>query len=198
MADKITVTRAIKLAKTLQQEIDGYSPNLVSVVAGKGSPGGFADTDSFIKSAKEEFQSINDKIDRMNRIKAALLISNATTVVDVNGKGYTIAQIIQMKQANPQKKLLNSLKRHLSLLNSQYSREMDKYMSGLEQTLKTLPPKEDKDKAVKVYSDNFKPKLEDPQSLSKVIDNIEKEVSAFESEIDILLSISNAKTEIEI
>ena len=62
--------------------------------------------EDFEKNAKSKFQSIQDLIDRKNRIKSAIVKANVITEVNVSGKIMTIADAINYKALIKTKKTL--------------------------------------------------------------------------------------------
>jgi molybdopterin synthase catalytic subunit len=55
--------------------------------------------DVFANNSKADYQSINDLITRRNRLKSAIILSNATTKVKIGDTVLTVAEVIERKQS---------------------------------------------------------------------------------------------------
>src|SRR5690606_37893967 len=79
--------------------------------------------------------SINDLINRRNKIKSAILKSNANTKVVIGGKEYTVVEAIDQKSAIQYKKDLLSTMRN-QLVN--ILQEIDKSKTKVESQVETM------------------------------------------------------------
>lgn len=78
--------------------------------------------DEFIDDIKSNYQSLQDLINRKNLIRSLIVISNATTKIEVCNKTFTVAETIEYKKIIEYKKLiLNQMKRqynyHMAIIN---------------------------------------------------------------------------------
>jgi len=206
--ETLTLTRALVELKMLGKRISANVEKFDPVVIQRGGklPEGVKSTDEFAKSAKANFQSVQDLMVRRGKIKSALVNANAVTKIEINGVEMTIAEAIERKSSICQEKeLLEYLKlKYADAINS-IERE-NKAMKG--QLLKLLEAtyskseaeisKEDHDKVAIPFKENNEAKLVDPLELKGVIQELEESIDAFETEVDVALSEINAQVEIEI
>lgn len=161
----------------------------------------------FIADAAASYQSAQDLIARRDAIKAAIVQSNATTMVSIAGKQYTVAAAIEQKQAiGYRKQLLSHLQQQVSSTNhdierllSEYQRRLDNYLTA--QANATGKNKSDATfvaEQTKAFSEVNEPVLIDPLNVKALIKQLEEEILTFEAEVDYCLSESNAKTTIEV
>ncbi len=162
--------------------------------------------DEFAQLAQAKLQSVNDLIARKHLLKSAIVKANAETKVTVADQTLTIAEAINYKViVEHKKKLMQTLKNRLA----EAVTDKEKRNLVVEQNLqKVLEATFGKDN-VKITKDDMdavrKPFLEanewqlfDPLKMDNVIQQMEKEVADFETEVDAVLSEINAITTIEI
>ena len=102
----ISVARALVELKTLDNRINKMISSTTWVTyKTKNINYGFTEED-FKKKTQAEHQSLNDLIKRRNAIKNAIVLSNATTNVQVAGQTMTVAQAIEYKQTITYKRAL--------------------------------------------------------------------------------------------
>lgn len=163
----------------------------------------------FKDSISSDYQKATDLINRRNAMKRAVVLSNATTKVNIGDKEYTVAEAIEMKNHG-----MDGLKMLLSELTNQYNKAVFKFNqnSGEElerkaeqyamNILKSQGDSSEKDfKQVQALHDAYVENNEfvmiDPLDILKKIDEIDKMIDEFNAEIDSCLSVSNAITVIE-
>jgi len=165
--------------------------------------------DEFKENAVSMYQSINDLINRKHAIKSAIVKSNSETVVIVGGKSYTVCEAINFKYIiNFKKDLLNKIRADKTQTDSSISVENEKIKNQAFENAKIMLGKQDDSKVkptdndVKNITDPFIERhalsIVDPLDINKVIEDIQEGIEAFESEVDAVLSESNATTLIEI
>lgn len=209
MPEKLTLTRALAEIKLLDKKIESAmnkkyiglyqkkSNNILNTVLS---------VEDFETEAKENFQSLKDLLERKEKIKTAISISNATTSFKIGEKTMTIAEAIGFKTA-----ILPVMKNVLVSLKSQVVfaiNEVEKFRLNLDnQITKMLEQNLGKDRKAddKSWDSIAKPFLEqnefnvsDKAKIQDFIKDYEKAIIDFESNIDFSLSEINAKTEIEI
>lgn len=157
--------------------------------------------EDFNKEAIAKYDSIIDLIDRWQEIKEKIVLSNATTKAIVAGKEMTIAEIIEYKNTIKNKKaLLDTLKydylkaiKLKEVKNEEVSNKIDiryaKFENRKDDLISELRKKDEENEFFNII---------DPLDIAKKIEILEKEVEEFESEVDFVLSRSNAITEIEL
>jgi wyosine [tRNA(Phe)-imidazoG37] synthetase (radical SAM superfamily) len=115
--EKMTIHRALSELKLIDAKIEKQiNEVLPSGILQKGKlVNGYIQEAEFEKSAKSKYDSVNDLIDRKNKIKSAIVTANGVTHVKVSDKQMTIADAINFKSVIKfKKKLIATLKqRHL-------------------------------------------------------------------------------------
>lgn len=198
--NKITITRALNELKLLDSRIDKSINQAVFVdytVNGKNSQKEF--------TPKEDLQSINDMINRRQKIKSLIMESNAKTEVTVAGKKMKVIEAIETKSSIGYKlKLLGRLKNNLLTVNNIIERTNQNVQERLDNLLisnfgKDKKANEDDFAAVSVpFLKTNEAKLDDKIEIQKEIKALEEFIDTFTSEVDFVLSESNALTTIEI
>lgn len=205
---KLTIHGALRELKTLDSRIDrGISEVTIVGIKKNSSDKEFntGKTDAtFVKDANASLNSVRDLISRRDNIKRAIVISNATTIVNIDGCGYTVAEAIERKSSiQYEKELLANLKvdlRRAKASVSQYNARMEE---ALEKQIYNLTAGDStKVESVKGFSDMFRAdnswELIDPLNAEEVINNLEERIESFLANVDEALSVSNAMTTIEV
>lgn len=198
--NKITITRALNELKLLDSRIDKSINQAVFVdytVNGKNSQKEF--------TPKEDLQSINDMINRRQKIKSLIMESNAKTEVTIAGQKMKVIEAIETKSSIGYKlKLLGRLKNNLLTVNNIIERTNQNVQERLDNLLisnfgKDKKANEDDFAAVSVpFLKTNEAKLDDKIEIQKEIKALEEFIDTFTSEVDFVLSESNALTTIEI
>jgi len=210
--EKMTVTRGLAELKLLDSRINKGVANsgyFIDVVQKKTESGNKAlksgmSVIDFEKRALSSYQSILDLIDRRNKIKNAILQSNANTKVKIGEREYTVIEAIDQKNAIEYKQSL------LSTMRNQFAmvlREVETAKSKVEQQVETMlsqnlgankkTNENDYDMIAKPFIEANELKLVDPLKLQNKIDQFDKAIDEFKTEVDFVLSESNSRTEIE-
>lgn len=157
------------------------------------------------KVIKSSFDKVEELIKRRQRIKSAIVKSNATTDVEIAGNKMSVAEAIERKMSiEYDRDFLNKLKQQYSTAllniernNATLTERADAQINALYQNKENVDP-------VKIQSlrndfiDENTFDLIDPVNIKAKIDKLEKEIEDFEVEVDFKLSESNATTFIEI
>mgnify|MGYP000906048942 CR=1 FL=1 len=203
---KMSVTRALAELKNLDSKISNYT-NLKFIDCKKsiqevvcGVP---------IEDIEKGFQSNYDKIastiNNRDVIKRAVIASNAVTQVTIGYKTMSVAEAIDLKNTiNNKVQLLNAMRKQYS----QAIKNVEQYNASIEDDAEmsaqnVFGQKQKSDttefkKYVQDYIDRNKYELIDPIKLKDKIDSLEGEIHTFKTEVDFVLSESNARTEIEV
>lgn len=200
---EITVTEGLVELKTLNSRIE-KAINKSFVAVDKNPKKGSDDEEKFIKNAKEAYQSAMGLILERSKIKSAIVKSNAETMVTVAGNEMTVADAIERKSSIIyEKNLLNIMKNQyvravgsLEEKNKEVERRLDSIMEKLISSDKN--DVETQKKTTAMYIENNGYYMIDPIDIQKKIDELEKRVTAFEAEVDVALSVSNARTIIRV
>lgn len=208
--EKMTVHKALCELKTLDDRIRKAIEGSVFVFANKHSNTKVSGltVSAYCEEIKSAYQSATDLMARRDAIKRAVVLSNATTKVTVDGKEYTIAEAIEMKNHGvpTQQTLLNKLRndsrkaRRMADENNGEMLEMraDEYIKNLyaNADMKNLSDEVKKMRADFMASQVME--IVDPIKVNEEIERLETLINSFTVEIDAALSVSNALTEITV
>jgi hypothetical protein len=159
------------------------------------------------KEIKETWQSVNDLIKRRANIKTKIVASNAATEVEIGGDKMTVAEAIERKNSiQYEQTLLNTLKDDFRKALAAVTQGNEKARDRAQQSLDTVLGKEgsktpSKEDIASIYDPVFQRyewKLQDPIGIEKKIAELEKSIDDFISNVDFILSTSNALTTIEV
>ena len=206
--EKMSVHRAMRERKMLEKKIEDAIQNLSFVTfTTKG-----ADSVSGVKKDKKmEFmrsdsQQLNDWLAREQAIDIAIAQSNATATVVIAGMTYTVAQAIKMKNSIIEAKhcllikmidQLNYAQRNIESNNRNLENRANDRLRAIFGNV-TSANAQDAEAAKKAFVENETCVMVDPLNIEKVIKDLRNEIDAFSSEVDAVLSESNAVTMIEI
>ncbi len=185
-----------RIEKAMSKEFIGYSKN-----SDKGSDA----WKDFEERARANFRSVIDLINERAKIKSAIVKSNAETEVMVADKKMTVAEAIERKSSiSYEEALLDRLKRNyanattsVEVKSTDVQRKLDSLMETLVGSDKKVDIDEQK-KTAEMYIERNGYSLVDPLNLQNVIDTLENNISAFKANVDVALSVSNARTVITI
>lgn len=205
---KMTIHRALSELKLIDAKIEKQISeiNPVGIFQKDKLINGYTKEEDFKTSAISKFQSVSDLIKRKSDIKSAIVLANGTTKVKVGEREMTIADAINFKAVVKFKyQLISKLKQsHLnSAANLQKNNQIveDNVQKLLEYTFgkeSTKVNENDMNAVRKPYIEANSWHLFDPLDVLKKVEEMEKEVSEFEMEVDAALSEINATTFIEI
>lgn len=206
--ERMTIHRALSELKIINARIEKTieSLNPTGITQRDQVVGMFKTVDEFSSEAKSNLQSVNDLIDRKNKIKSAIVEANGKTSVDVNGKKMTIADAINYKQIIIyKKKIVETIaKKHVQALKGaeHHNNQIEQNALRLaESALQKDNVKINDGDAVAItepYIAKNKFEILDPLKAEKLVQSMEEEIYKFESEVDSVLSEINAVTKIEI
>ncbi|WP_252504345.1 hypothetical protein [Sporosarcina sp. Marseille-Q4943] len=161
--------------------------------------------EEYEKTIQAGFDKAVSLIERRNRLKDAVVQSNAVTEVVVAGEKMTVAKAIERKSSIVnEEKLLSAMVEKRRMAISRLSVENDTLPSRLEDYLTAILGNKEhaKKEEVELHTKSFMERNEyvliDPLNLDKRIEEWEERVSSFKAEVDAVLSESNAITKITI
>jgi hypothetical protein len=163
--------------------------------------------DQFGAKVKGDYDSILVLIKRRNDIKAAIVESNAKTIVKVDGVDMTVAAAIERKDSiEYEKTLLEQMRIQYNAAVATTNRENDKVSVSLDNFITSMLGKEGRQKATeeeldavtKPYKDQNDYEVLNPIDIHDKITALQKQIDGFEAEVDAVLSESNAITKITI
>lgn len=207
---KMLVTEGLNQLKLLDSRIRNGIAKANFICASKLSdknarPG--VSKEDFINDAKADYQSINDLIAEREKIKAAIIESNAVTEIEIAGEKMTVAKAIDRKES------ILYLTDLLCHMKNQYDTSIATVNSknvDMEKTIDSmLAQAYGRDQKEKVDENTYnaiaapiklnrETGLVDPLNLKDEIDKLEAYVEDFLSNIDAKLQISNCITFIEV
>jgi hypothetical protein len=206
----MSITRALREIKLLDSqilnEINGLT--LVSVYQNKYKGKELRTNSSheeFSNKAKAGYDSVEGLIKRRSAIKAAILKSNAQTLVKVGNDVYTVAEAIEAKKSVELKRALYAkvlqelVDNKKQVLKAKV--DIDKQIENMIQLNTGKDKKVDKDDYEKIalpFIEANEVKLLDPIGADSKVEKLRHEIDKFDADIDIVLSESNSKTEIEV
>lgn len=204
----LTITRALKELKTLGDRIDKLTSEstFVFLVEKPGQlPVGYKSLEELEQAIKSSYQSIVDLIDYREKIKQAVVNSNATTKVTIGGKEYTVAAAIETKHSIKYKlqlgrvmhQQLQKVEARKGLLDTQVSNRLDELLKNTYQG-KTDIAEADYNAVAKPYLERNQPTVVDPLKLVGLTFKLHDEIEAFMNNVDDIISVSNATTTIEV
>lgn len=160
-------------------------------------------------AAVSKYQSTMDMIIRRDAIKRAVVASNAVTEVTIGGNRYTVADAVELRRhgLSYRRTLLQAMTLQLKRVRStieqkngeELTRAADKMVEvyyGRQTDVKAIT-EEMRATREKFIEDNTY-ELLDPIRVENRIRELDKEITAFETEVDSALSVSNAVTEITV
>lgn len=206
---RISITEALNELKLYDAKITKAITNVKYVGATKKSSDkvGVFKRETFDANAKSGYQSVTDLIANRNKLKSAVVQSNAVTEIEVAGKKMTVAEGIERKSSiEYEEALLDELKRQYSSASDTVMRENLKVDNQINKLLEAYhgkdtdkkPSKEDYAAITEPFREKNEFEMVDPINIFDKITKLEEEIDAFKSEIDTRLVLSNAVTFIEV
>ncbi len=219
MSEKMLVTQALDerdlLVKKINEKIDkarfvdAIKNNEDKVMEDRVSP------EEFAKSAESAYQQIMDLISRFQKIDAAIIESNAKTIVETSYGKLTVAGAISLRnrlrgvgsyndEADFEKKLRykmqNEFSQKLNLTDSK-NKQLQETAENMRLSIlgKETKTKDDKPlEVVEVYVKENTTEIVDPLNVKTKISELKEKRNTLLSELDTQIKVSNATTLIEI
>lgn len=204
---KISLHRALSELKMLTERIEAATKNVVLVRANRksnekidGMP-----IEEFQKDMQGSYDKVMSLITYRNRLKALVVASNAQTTVKIGTVTMTVAEAIERKQSIQfEKDVVEKLRRQYQRAITQTTEANEALPEKLETYLINILGNKDKQSPdeVKLHTETFMKRNEyeliDPMNVKKIIETLTAQIEEFESEVDAVLSESNATTFIEV
>ena len=163
------------------------------------------DTSTFAEKARAKYTSVITLINRRQDIKSSIVTSNATTIIQVANREMSVASAIEFKKSISYKReLLGFLRNTRTKINMKIEEsraQIDQQVQKLVETNTGTDRKQNKDDydtIAKPFIEANELKLVDPIKVDEKIDTLELEINSFDADIDIVLTESNSRTEIDI
>ncbi len=218
MSEKMLVTQALDerdlLVKKIHDKIekanfvDTIKPNEEKVLDARIT------RDEFSKGAESAYQQIQDLIDRFQRIDAAIVASNAKTVIKTSYGDFTVAGAISLRsrlrgagsydgdadfESALQKKMESDYERRVTLAETKNKQlqstaeNMRLSILGKDTKVKDEKPLE----VVEAYVRENTTELVDPLDVQKKVSKIKEKRDTLLTELDTQIKVSNATTFVE-
>jgi hypothetical protein len=208
---KMSITRALVELKNLNDRIVRAVSEGKYVAVSVGSNlhqkvPGFVSPEAATAAITGSFDKVEQLISNRQKIKSAIVLSNARTTVELVGKSMTVAEAIEMKSTlDFRKDYMLALRQQLHTANQQVEKQNTALEATIDSLLTTLYGSEkakisadDAANVSKPQRDQKQATLFDPVSIAKKMEVLQAEIDVLTSEVDFVLSESNAKTEIEV
>lgn len=204
---KITIHRALTELKTLDSRIAQATRDVVLVTPHRTQNDKINNVP--VEHYQKQMQGSYDKaislIAYRNRVKDAIVQSNAVTEVVVAGETMTVAKAIERKESiKYEESLYATLYRQFREANAVVNRADEEMPKKLETYLVNILGNREKASAedIKLHTEAFtkmnKVELIDPMGAEKILQALNENIIAFKADVDATLSESNATTFIEI
>jgi len=205
--EQMTVHKALSELKIIGDRIDNAIEETTFVVANRHSNSKIhgVEIKEFAKTMKSKHQSTEDLIKRRGALKRAVVLSNAITKVTIAGTEFTVAEAIEMKNTGisykedlvlSMREQYNDAISHCARENDALARKADEYIMGMYQSKDITKMSEDMQKARNEYITQNTYELVESVKILEEINNLDEEIASFTSEVDSVLSVSNALTTI--
>lgn len=208
--ESMTIHKALAELKLLDSRIDKAIVEGVFCAANKHSNEEICGVP--IEDCEKIIQGSYDKADnlikRQSAIKRAVILSNAVTKVKVSDKEYTVAEAIWMRNHGMEKVqgVVNVMQNQYKQAQAEINRQNGAYLEARadQYVTATYGQKDGKtntadiEKVRKDFLTANTYELLDPIHILNKIEELEKKISDFMSDVDAALSCNNALTEITI
>ena len=204
--EKLTIHGALRELKTLDSRINRASNELVIIGCKKASSDTEYTTGRDVKKFETEARAGYDKvkalIERRDAIKRAIILSNATTHVQIDNVDYTVAEAIDKKSSiEYERDLLANMKADVGKAKAIVSRNNSTMEDNLNKQIENLTAGnatkvESMQDFANMYRADNSWTLIDPLNAEEIIDKLESKITKFLDTIDEALSVSNAITTI--
>lgn len=207
---EMTVQRALNELKIIDERLSKRLTEFVVVGTKKVSEARVVETRESIVEFENRAKGVLDSVDgllkRQQELKHAIMTSNATTMIEVAGKTYSVMTAIDRKRTIEKEKLVVKYMRD-ALIRAEYkvSQENEKMESYIQRQTNAMAGGDlssKKDDYIIAFEKSYREQnswdLVDPLKIRDLIEQREQEISMFELEIDTALTVSNAITKIEI
>lgn len=206
---KISITEALNELKLYDSKINKAisSANFVGAAKKSSDKIGSILKNNYKSKAKASYQSITDLIANRNALKSAIVKSNATTEVVVNGKTMTVAEAIERKSSiDYENTLLETMQAQYKSATNTVDKENKRVDNKVDELLATLIGKdtdkkisaEDQEAIEKPYRAKNEFELVDELDIYDKILALQADIDGFLHEVDTRLTLANATTFIEI
>ena len=212
MADKMLVTQALDerdlLVKKIGDKIKKASFTDVKKHNEEKVMEARLTEDDYKKNAESAYQQILDLINRFQKIDAAIVASNASTMIHTSFGDYTVAGAISLRSfdeaADFEQLLYDKMKSEMDnrlVMMESKNKQLETTAESMRLSILGKDSKTKDDKPLEVVATYVKEnttELVDPLDIKKKIEEISEKRDKLLSELDTQIKVSNATTFIEI
>jgi hypothetical protein len=195
----VSVTQALAELKLLRRRIDNALGDATFICLKKKRD--LLDATRFSTAATASYQSYQDLVSRYNKLKAAIVQSNATATVTIGGKTYTVADAVERKRnLQMEKDFLSTLQAQYQQVQEEMKVHQAQEQARVERLLQVELGKDAKTNVETIQSltETFlaqnKAEIVDPLNLAEKITALRRSIEEFETKVDWTLSESNGRT----
>jgi len=148
---------------------------------------------------------VTDLVIRREAIKSAIMQANANTIITINDEQMTIMDAIEKKKSISYLiALKDHMRRQLARISDEIKFQNERMQERLDKQLEEIYGKsgkvrdDDYEAVSKPFKANNEATLIDPIKIQNKIDELDEYIDNFISEVDLVLSEANSRTEIEI
>lgn len=203
----LTLTEAlVKLKQTEKKITQATSQAMVGVVSvGSNVPPGFKSQEEFKAEVKRRIDSVEGLIKFRDALKSSIVRANANTTVVVGSQTMTIAEAVERKNSIKFRKELighlsnqwNTLEKAVSQQNVSLENRADQFLAQLfGNREKTEDSQNERNQTRSTWISNNTVRILSHDKVKSIVEEMDREVSDFEANVDVALSVANAKTEI--
>ncbi len=205
---ELTVTEALVKLKLADSKINDATKNVVigfiTTEGNKTIPAGFQNFDEYRKELQARLDSATGLIKHRDKLKKAVVESNARTKVLVGKKEMTVAEAIEMKTSLKYRKALlvqmesqwNDAQRRVDQTNALLDNKADEYVQKV--FAGSVATESDKQTTRRNWLEQNRMKIVTIDKMQKTIQSFKEEIQEFEANVDTALSVVNAKTLVSI
>jgi hypothetical protein len=198
--ETITITRALAKLKLLDKQITKAVQN---GTFSNYTVGGKSILEQF--TPQEDLQTVQDLITFRAKLKTGIMKSNSLTQVKIGDKSMTVVEAIETKDSiKYRESLLRKMKSDVAEVEENVEYGNNQVQERLDKMLVSSFGRDSKPKAedIKSISEPFIAsngfKSVDNVKIQETIEKMESDIDIFVSEVDMILSESNAVTKIEV
>lgn len=205
MTSNVSITRALSELKLLDSRISKATSEIKFAVCVTKNTNYNINKNEFTSQTVAKLQSLNDLISRRERLKAAIMKSNATTMVKIGTKEMTVVESIEMKKTIKYKEsMIDVLKKQRLQVTKEFESHKAKVKQAIDSNITQICSRDVKPdpSTIQDLTDmmwkNDPVEIYDPIGLDKTIELLTTEIEDFNSNVDFALSESNSLTQIEV
>lgn len=202
---KMTIHRALAEIKLYEKKINEmYTLNFITTYKKSAKTVSGMTKEELRKSYTSNFDKITSYIKNRDKLKTAVIRSNAETKITIDGVTYTVAEAIERKNSiKHEENFLNYLTRQwvdaknkITSYEASFETNFNRFLESFSKNTNPSPEQ------VKEYEHTYRElndlQFIDPNNLEETIATMKSKIEGFKTNVDFALSESNAITVIEV